>query len=209
MTPTPEEHVPVLIVGGGYAGLAASLFLSNQSARSQLVDRHPGVSIQGRARGINPRTIEIYRALGLAEAVREAGKPFQGDNGIVRCQTLAGEWEWIFEAEAPTSFPEWSAGEFVMADQNSVEPVLVQAVRDRGADLRFDTPLVSFEAAADGVAAMVADRATGEQRTIRADYLIAADGNRSPIREQLRIARPPRRTPEASRAQARSSARTE
>jgi 2-polyprenyl-6-methoxyphenol hydroxylase-like FAD-dependent oxidoreductase len=78
---TYDEHVPVLIVGGGYAGLASSMFLSQHGVRSLLVDRHPGVSIQGRARGINQRTLEIYRPLGLEPAITEAGKPFDDEGG--------------------------------------------------------------------------------------------------------------------------------
>ncbi|MEV4443838.1 FAD-dependent oxidoreductase, partial [Streptomyces sp. NPDC049577] len=70
---TYDDDVPVLIVGGGYAGLATSLFLAHHGVRSLLVDRHPGVAIQGRARGINPRTMEIYRPLGLEDRIKEAG----------------------------------------------------------------------------------------------------------------------------------------
>ncbi len=186
---THDERVPVLIVGGGYAGLASSLFLSAHGVRSLLVDRHSGVSVQGRARGINPRTMEIYRAFGLAPAVHAAGKPFEQDAGGVRAETLAGEWYWLFEQDAPRSWPDLSAGEFNLADQNAVEPVLRSATVARGADQRFDTELVSFEQDPDGVSAVIEDRETGRRRNLRAEYLIAADGQRSPIRERLGITR--------------------
>jgi 2-polyprenyl-6-methoxyphenol hydroxylase-like FAD-dependent oxidoreductase len=184
-----DEKIPVLIVGGGYAGLTASLFLANQGVRSVLVDRHPGISIQGRARGINPRTMEIYRPLGIANAVRGAGAPFVDDRGVAFCQTLDSEWRWIVDEDAPTAYPGWSAGEFVLADQSSVEPILVDAARARGASQRFNTQLLSFEADADGVTAVLEDRKRGTRSSVRADYMIAADGNRSSIREQLGIAR--------------------
>ncbi|MGV9304182.1 FAD-dependent monooxygenase [Nonomuraea sp. NPDC003727] len=179
----------VLIVGGGYAGLASSLFLSHQGVRCVLVDRHSGVSILGRARGINPRTTEIYRPLGLDAAIKAAGRPFDEESGVARCTTLADEWHWISDEKSPRALPELTAGEFGMADQSTVEPILARAARDRGADLRFNTRCVSVEPDADGVTAVIEDRATGERQTIRAGYLIAADGYRGRIREQLGIER--------------------
>ncbi|HEX4212191.1 MAG TPA: FAD-dependent monooxygenase [Candidatus Dormibacteraeota bacterium] len=187
---TPAERVPILIAGGGYAGLTLALFLADLGVPALMVDRHPGVSIQGRARGINPRTMEIYRPLGLEAAVSGAGKPFAEDRGVAWCHTLAGDWNWIVDEDAPTSFPGSTAGEFVLADQSSVEPILVGAARRRGADLRFNTELISFDPDADPITAEIEDRATGERRAVRADYLIAADGNRSPIRERIGIGRP-------------------
>ncbi|MBV9847491.1 MAG: FAD-dependent monooxygenase [Kutzneria sp.] len=185
-----DEHVPVLIVGGGYAGLASSLLLSHHGVPSLLIDKHPPFSLQGRARGINWRTMEIYRSLGIADAVHEEGKPFDDNAGVARCTTLAGEWEWLYEAEEPRGLPEHTAAEFCLADQSSVEPVLMEAALGRGADQRFNTTLVSFQADDDGVTAVVEDRDSGQRRTVRADYLIAADGSRSMIREQLGIERP-------------------
>lgn len=187
---TAEEHVPVLIVGGGYAGLASALFLSHHGVRATLVDRHPAVSIQGRARGINPRTMEIYRPLGLEPAIKAAGRPFDGESGVVQCQNLAGQWTWIVEQDMPRALPDLTAGEFGMADQSSVEPILVRAARANGADIRFGAACVSFEPDPGGVTAVTEDHSTGQRRTIRADYLIAADGYRGTVREQLGIARP-------------------
>jgi 2-polyprenyl-6-methoxyphenol hydroxylase-like FAD-dependent oxidoreductase len=57
-----------------------------------------------------------------------------------------------------------------------------------GGRVRFRTELVSFEQDADGVTALLRHRDTGEETTIRARYLVAADGGRSPIRERLGIA---------------------
>ncbi|MBV9846760.1 MAG: FAD-dependent monooxygenase [Kutzneria sp.] len=188
---TDDERVPVLIVGGGYAGLTMSLFLANQGIRSLLVDRHPGPPLQGRARGINVRTMEIYRSLGIADAIADAGKPFENENGVAVCQTLADpEWQWLVDGDAPKSYPDHSAGHLVMADQTSVEPILMAAATSRGADQRFNILMVSFAADRDGVTAVIEDRTTGRRRTVRADYLIAADGNRSGIREQVGVARP-------------------
>lgn len=183
------KKTPVLIVGGGLVGLAGSLFLARQGVPALLVDRHPSVSIHGRARGINQRTMEIYRAFGVADAIQVAGQPFDAEAGVARCGTLAGEWEWIFDADEPRAWPDLTAGAFCMADQSSVEPILIEAAQAAGAEIRFHTQLVSFTADDDGVTAVIEDRETGERESVWAEYLVAADGNRSPIRQQLGISR--------------------
>ncbi|QFY06940.1 FAD-binding protein [Nonomuraea phyllanthi] len=184
------KETPVLIVGGGYAGLTSALFLSHQGVPCLLVDRHPAASVLGRARGINPRTTEIYRPLGLEQAVIEAGRPFEEEDGLVRCATLTGEWHWVFGGDgSPRTLPELTAGEFCLADQSAVEPILIDAARARGAELWFDTECRSVEPGDDGVTAVVEDRATGEQHTIRARYVIGADGYGGATRERLGIAR--------------------
>ena len=58
----------VLVVGGGLIGLAASVFLAQQGVRTWLVERHAAISIHPKARGVNVRSMEIYRAAGM-EAV--------------------------------------------------------------------------------------------------------------------------------------------
>ena len=83
--------VPVLIVGGGPVGLTASLLLSRLGIRSLLVERHPGTAIHPKARGINARTMEIFRQQGIEAAVRKAGLPPESTGFIVWAQSLAGE----------------------------------------------------------------------------------------------------------------------
>ena len=186
---TSDELTPVLIVGGGFAGLASSLFLSHHGVPSVLVDRHPGVSVQGRARGINQRTMEIYRPLGVEPLIEEAGRPFDDESGVVRCESLAGKWSWLLADESRAPQPDLTACGFGMADQRSVEPILIDAARRRGADIRFGTQCVAVEPDIDGVTAVVEDLGTGERCTIRAGYLIAADGFRGTTGRRAGIGR--------------------
>jgi putative polyketide hydroxylase len=57
-----------LVVGGGITGLSTALFLTPHLI---LAERHPSTAIKPQARRSNPRSMEIYRALGLAEEIRE------------------------------------------------------------------------------------------------------------------------------------------
>lgn len=83
-------NIPVLISGGGPVGLTASLLLSQHGVRSLLVERHPSTALTPKARGINARTMEVFRQCGIDTAVREAGLAEGGTGLIVWAETLAG-----------------------------------------------------------------------------------------------------------------------
>jgi 2-polyprenyl-6-methoxyphenol hydroxylase-like FAD-dependent oxidoreductase len=99
--------------------------------------------------------------------------------GVARCQTLNGPWEWLLKQEEAHAWPGLTAARTALADQSSVEPILAQAARDRGAELRLGTELTAFEDNEHGVTAQLTDLADGNRYTVHADYLIAADGSQS------------------------------
>src|SRR6266849_8578581 len=72
MTSCGRIEVPGLVVGAGPSGLCTSILLSRHGVESLTIERHPGTSIYPRATGINIRTMEILRSLGLQEEVRRA-----------------------------------------------------------------------------------------------------------------------------------------
>lgn len=188
-----QERVPVLIIGGGIVGLSASLFLSRQGIASLLVERHQGTSIHPRARGVNGRTMELYRELGLEEAIREAGKELSPSFGIYKARTLKEVIEPLPRRTEPHGFPGTASFDQISpaagnrVTQDLLEPVLLVEARRRGGDLRFYTEMVSFEQDESGVTAVLRERATGTESTVRADYMIAADGAGSHVRQQLGV----------------------
>jgi len=184
------QSVPVLIVGGGPVGLTASLLLSRRGIRSLLVERHPGTAIHPKARGINARTMEIFRQQGVEAEVRAAGLPPERTGFIIWARTLAGE---EIERRVPARGRPESEGitpvRACLCAQDYLEPVLRRfAERQAPAELRFDTEFTAFEQDATGVTATLADRKSGAREKIRAAYMIAADGAQSPVREALGVA---------------------
>lgn len=185
------ERTDVIIVGAGVAGLSAALFLLQQGITPLLVERHKGTSIHPRARGFDVRTMELYRELGLAEAIREAGKALAPAWGILHDTSLADALakrkrlkkqrpEKMFEGLGALS-PEMGA----RCTQDLSEPVLLAAALERGADIRFYTELLSFTQDDSGVLAVLRNRENGEEWQVQALYLIAADGAKSPVRTAL------------------------
>nr|WP_298554945.1 FAD-dependent monooxygenase [uncultured Streptomyces sp.] len=181
--------VPVLIVGGSLVGLSTSLFLGRLGVPHVLVERHAGTSIHPRGRGNNVRTMELFRVAGVENGIKEAAATLAVNHGILQAPTLVGDaGEWLFRDIDPGGgLARFSPSAWCLCSQNDLEPVLLDHAREHGGDLRFSTELMSFDSDPTGVTAVVKSRETGEHTTIRADYLVAADGPRSPVREQLGI----------------------
>ncbi|PPS89364.1 FAD-dependent oxidoreductase [Streptomyces sp. MH60] len=183
------HRVPVLVVGGSLVGLSTSVFLGRLGVRHTLVERHAGTSIHPRGRGNNVRTMEIFRVAGTEPDIRRAAATLADNHGILQTPTLVGDaGEWLFKQIDPgNGLARFSPSSWCLCSQNDLEPELLTHATNLGGDLRFGTELLSFEADTEGVTAIVKSRETGEHTTIRADYLVAADGPRSPVREQLGI----------------------
>ncbi|MFJ9908164.1 FAD-dependent oxidoreductase [Streptomyces sp. NPDC101152] len=183
------HDVPVLIVGGSLVGLSTSLFLGRLGVRHTLVERHAGTSIHPRGRGNNVRTMELFRVSGTEPAIHRAAATLADNHGILQTPTLVGDaGEWLFkEIDPGGGLARFSPSAWCLCSQNDLEPVLLDHAARLGGDLRYSTELMSFEADSTGVTALVKSRRTGEHTTFRAGYLVAADGPRSPVREQLGI----------------------
>ncbi|MEU3092497.1 FAD-dependent monooxygenase, partial [Streptomyces massasporeus] len=181
--------VPVLVVGGSLVGLSTSLFLGRLGVPHVLVERHAGTSIHPRGRGNNVRTMELFRVAGVETGIKDAAATLAVNHGILQAPTLVGDaGEWLFRDIDPGGgLARFSPSAWCLCSQNDLEPVLLDHAREHGGDLRFSTELMSFDSDPTGVTAVVKSRETGEHTTIRADYLVAADGPRSPVREQLGI----------------------
>ena len=131
-----DEDVPVLIVGGSLVGLSTALFLRWRGIQSLLVERHPAPARLPRARAINPRTMELFRALGIEETMRAAQSPVADYNVSLRVESLAGnEIERHFEG-APEDINALSPTNWCAIDQDQLEPILLTHAREMGCDIR-------------------------------------------------------------------------
>ncbi|MER5497504.1 MULTISPECIES: FAD-dependent monooxygenase [unclassified Streptomyces] len=191
MNENVDIRVPVLIVGGSLVGLSTSLFLGRLGIEHLLVEKHRSTSTHPRGRGNNVRTMEVFRTAGAEAGIRRAASVLADNHGILQAGSLTGDdQEWLFrEIDPGGGIARFSPTGWCLCSQNDLEPVLVELARKQGGDLRFSTEMQSFDQDPSGVDAALKNRETGEHISVRADYLVAADGPRSPIREQLRIDR--------------------
>jgi len=182
------RQVPVLIVGGGITGLSCALFLAAHRVPCLLVERHPDLLGHPRARGITPRTMELYRQVGLEERIRAAAFAGPGFAWVpVRAETLNDDRYESPDEPHESDGAEASPCPFGPIDQDRLEALVRDHARHLGARLRFSTQLVGFEQDETGVTAELRDRTTGASERVRAEYLVAADGFHSPIRHRLGI----------------------
>jgi 2-polyprenyl-6-methoxyphenol hydroxylase-like FAD-dependent oxidoreductase len=180
-------EVPVLIVGGGPVGLTASILLSQHGVRSLLVERHPGTAILPKARGINARTMEMYRQLGVEAGIRAAGLPPERTGLIVWTESLAGrEIERRVPGRANPGNIGHSPVRNCLCAQDDLEPVLRRfAEAQPQAELRFGTELTGVSYGPEGASGTLVDRATGREVPVRARYLLSAEGAQSSLRRAI------------------------
>jgi putative polyketide hydroxylase len=183
-----DEQTQVLIVGGALSGLSTAVFLAWHGVRPLVVERHPDTLSHPRARGINPRTAEVYRQVGLEPALwAETNIADFSKLLMVRAETLAGPEIFSGPTDQPDPTGEVSPCEWVPIDQDRLEHLLRSKAVELGAEIRFSTEVVSFAQDAEGVDVVLADRTTGAERTVRASYVVGADGHRSPVRTALGV----------------------
>jgi 2-polyprenyl-6-methoxyphenol hydroxylase-like FAD-dependent oxidoreductase len=184
----PDAEVPVLIVGGSLVGLTTAMLLGHHGVPSLAVERHAGTAIRPRAGHFQLRTMELLRQLGLEERVRTKSlETYSATGGISAVESLAGRELATFVKELNEGVEGFSPTVRVFINQDVLEPLLLERALELGATVRTRTEAVSLEQDDDGVTVTLRDLDSGEESEIRARYVVAADGNRSPMRARLGI----------------------
>jgi 2-polyprenyl-6-methoxyphenol hydroxylase-like FAD-dependent oxidoreductase len=181
-------EVPVLIVGGGPAGLSMSVLLSRLGVSSLLVERNPGTSVHPKARNLNLRTAEILRPWGIDADLRKGSLPEEWGEQFVYTRTLAGEEVGRMPTAGFCTPPHLSPARALLSSQDLIEPAIRRYAESFAcAEVRFAYELSDFWISDDGVDVTLHDKTADVRREVRTRYLIAADGATSSVRERLEI----------------------
>jgi len=185
----------VLIVGAGPVGLTLALDLGRRGVRCTLIERNT-TSIQlPKMERCNARTMEIYRRLGIAEQVRDAGLPRHAPMDVFLALSMVDpplvHLPCPSVAEAAAEIASRNDGgllePYQLISQYTLEPLLRSIVETfPSIKVRFGCELISFTQDANSVAAVV-QAIDAPQETIRAAYLAGCDGGSSTVRKQLGI----------------------
>src|SRR6202042_775248 len=143
-----------------------------------------------RAHITNQRTMEIFRDLGIESQVLADASPHEIIGDTVFCTSIAGEEigrirTWGTSPDREADYRLASPSLTCDIPQTYLEPILVKNAAARGTQARFSTEYLSHVQDADGVSVQARDRLTGAVLTIRARYLIGADGARSQVAADL------------------------
>ncbi|MFI6080289.1 FAD-dependent oxidoreductase [Streptomyces sp. NPDC051217] len=177
----------VLVVGAGAAGLALAIDLSRRGVSVQVVEQSAQLFPGSRGKGIQPRTMEVLEDLGVVGAMLAAGGPppvpMVWQDGERKGERQMSDESAPSEGEpypGPRLVPQWRTQE-----------ILYDRLVELGGSVTFGTALTGFTQDSEGVTAELSGgggaAGVAGGRTVRARYLVAADGGRSTVRRLLGI----------------------
>ena len=134
--------------------------------------------------------MEVFRDLRIESQIREVSAPLSWLHNNLFVTSLAGVEiarykSYGTSADRVSDYMSASPCEAVNCPQHVMEPVLLAAARERGADVRFLNELVHIKQTSDGVQVRVRERDSGNEYVVNARYVVAADGARSRIANDL------------------------
>ncbi|MGO4614177.1 FAD-dependent monooxygenase [Nocardia sp. 2YAB30] len=167
----------VVIVGAGPAGLTAAITLADAGVDFVLLDRLTEGANTSRAAVVHARTLEVLEQFGIAEELVATGIVVPRFTVHDSSHTLAT----IPFDGLPTRYPYT-----LMTPQDTTEAVLLERLRKAGGEVHRPYVITRVTGETDGVTVEYTD-AAGAEGSIRADYVIGADGMHSIVREAAGI----------------------
>jgi 2-polyprenyl-6-methoxyphenol hydroxylase-like FAD-dependent oxidoreductase len=168
----------VLIVGAGPTGLALAVQLIRYNIDFVIIDKKEGTTPYSKAIGVQARTLEIYEQIDLADKLVEIGNVTTGvrllEGGHARAEVPLSS---LGEGMSPYPF-------LLIVEQGKHEKLIYEFIKAHGKDVRWQTTLDVFSQSNAGVAGTITS-ASGEKQRIEAQYLVACDGSKSPVRSGL------------------------
>ena len=182
----------VLIIGAGPTGSTTALALANSGVRCHIVSRGNWMADSPRAHITNQRANEVFRDLGISEDVARYASPWEQMGDTTFTTSLAGPElirmrTWGTGDDRRGDYLRASPCGMVDIIQPLLEPILFQKAAEKGATFAFNTEYIRHEQDADGVTATLRDRLDGREFTVRARYMVGADGARSSVVDHLEL----------------------
>ena len=179
MNPVDGDLLDVLVVGAGPTGLTLAAQLRAFGATLRLIDRQPDRVHESRALGVQPRTLEVLRGLGLAEELIARGNDavwlqLHAGGRVVRVRLFGLGLD-------DTAYPF-----LLLVSQAETEQVLGERLAGQGVAIEREVELIGFHTDPDAVTCTLRHR-DGRTETVRARYLVGADGAGSTARHGARI----------------------
>ncbi|KAI1178209.1 FAD binding domain-containing protein [Nemania sp. FL0916] len=189
---TGSPYYDIVIVGAGPVGLMLSTCLARLGYRIKHIDNRAEPTPTGRADGIQPRSLDLLRNMGLKSAIMSHKParvyevafwdPSESSNGIVRTGTWASCPAFI-DARYPFT---------TLLHQGLIERVFISDLKKNGVEIQRPWKITGFisdeNANPEYPVEVSLEHTDGTSReTVRAKYLFGGEGSRSFVREQLGI----------------------
>jgi 2-polyprenyl-6-methoxyphenol hydroxylase-like FAD-dependent oxidoreductase len=177
------SRIPVLIVGAGPTGLVLALWLTKSGVAVRIIDKSAEAGTTSRALGVQARTLELYRQMGIAEEVLKEGVEVAGGNFWVDGKHIAR----LSLEDSGKGLSPFTG--LVMYQQDAHERMLVAQLQTLGVTVERRTELLRFYDDGALVRATI-KRADGAEEECEAFFLAGCDGAHSAVRAGLRIGFP-------------------
>jgi len=183
-----EIEMPVLIVGGSLVGLSTSMFLAMHGIKSLIIEKHLGTAIHPRAGYFQLRTIEMMRQANIEEKVVKAAHALYDPNGGMNAvESLAGREIANYIPDINQGIEDLTPVRRLFMPQQVLEPIIKDKAEELGSEFLYAHQVVDFSQDEAGVSVRAKHIDSGEEKVFKGKYLVACDGNRSPIRNELGI----------------------
>ncbi|MCX4751133.1 FAD-dependent monooxygenase [Kitasatospora sp. NBC_01287] len=169
-------EIDVLVVGAGPVGLTAAAELRRHGVDCRIIDRLAAPQPYAKAVGVQPRTLELWEAMGLVREALDEAVPMRGQLLFVN-----GEPGPRIELSLPPEVPY----AFAALPQYTTERLLAEHLAGYGTVVERGTELLDVEADEERVLATLSTP-TGTER-VRARYLVGCDGAHSRVRRAAHL----------------------
>lgn len=190
-------NVPVLVAGGGPVGLALAADLNWRGIRTMLVEASEATTSYPKMDVTNCRTMEHFRRLGLAESIRSVAVDDNTDMDCVWATDMAG---WVLGTKKNPSAAKQRQEIIDNNDgtqplepsmrmpQYDLEPFLKSHLeQSKNVDVRFGWTVKNVAQDDNGVTTTIANTSTGDEETVRSEFLAGCDGGNSVVRKSQGI----------------------
>ena len=188
-----EFDTDVFIVGTGPMGATTALALATYGIRTTMVSQWSWLANTPRAHITNLRAVEVLRDLGVENEAKKYAVPWKEMGDTLFTTSLTGPEIARLETWGTGDL---RSGDYVKASpctmldipQTFMEPLLVKNAAERGAKVAFSTKYLGHSQDASGVTVRLLNRISNQEYSLRARYLVGADGAKSQIADEIGLA---------------------